>query len=223
MQVMESTLKPGKLVSLKTSITGLNVNYRRHVLEAEHVTAAGTLEAKWETQKRVLDAAEHDLAKKARADARNAIASACVQSEFGLLCPESNTEKLDYAIARANAIVDGFNSVAKLSHISVYIMAGKIESHDQHAIRAINSEVRDLLLDMESGIGRADVKMIREAANKATRLTAMLMQEPAAHLETAIEFARDTAREIVKNADGGGAIGVEALAVIADTTKYFAF
>ena len=222
MQVAESTLRPGMLVSLKTSITGLNVNYRRNVLEAEHVTADGKLQAKWETEKLVIDANEHDMAKKARADARNAIAAACVLSDFGLLCPESNESKLKDAIAKANAIIDGFNSVSKLSRISVYVMTGKIESHDANAIRAINSEVRDLLLDMESGITRNDPKVIRDAANKARNLTAMLMQEAAAHLETAIEFARDTARHIVKHSNGG-AVGTEALAVIQDAARYFAF
>jgi hypothetical protein len=212
---MESTLRPGSLVSLKTSITGLNVNYHRNVLEAEHTTADGKLQAKWETEKLVLDAAEHEAAKKARADARNAIASACVQSDFGLLCPESNASKLQDAIAKAIAIVAAFNATAKLSHISVYTMLGKIEHASPDAVNAINSEVRDLLMDMESGIINNNVKMIRDAANKARALTAMLTNDPATKLETAIEWARDTARAIVKDGNGG-AVAAEAVNVIAE-------
>ena len=220
MQVFESTLRPGMLVSLKTSITGLNVNYKRRVLEAEHITDGGQLQAKWETDKLVLDAAEHDAANKARADARNAIAAACVQSDFGLLCPQDRADKLKDATEKANGIIAAFNATAKLSNISVYVMTGKIETMDREAIRAIHSEVRDLLMDMASGIQRLDVKMTRDAANKARALLAMLVEAPAASLEVAIDFARDAARAIVKDGNAG-AVGVEAIAVITDTLAMF--
>jgi len=220
MQVFESTLRPGMLVSLKTSITGLNVNYKRRVLEAEHISPDGSLQAKWETDKLVLDAAEHDAAKKARADARNAIAAACVQSDFGLLCPQDRDDKLKAAIDKATAIVAAFNVTARLSNISVYVMTGKIETGEKEATRAINSEVRDLINEMTLGIQLQDVKRVRDAANKTRALLAMLTEAPAAALETAIDFARDTARAIVKDGNGG-AVGIEAVAVLSDTYQMF--
>ena len=221
MQVRESTIRDGSLVSLKTTIAGLNVNYRRNVLEAEHIDANGQLQAKWETEKLVLDAAEHEAAKKARADARNAIASACVHSDFGLLCPVTNMDKLGECIAKANGIIEAFNNTAKLSRISVYVMTGKIENGDGQASRAIHSEVRDLLTEMVCGVASCDVKRIRDAANKAKNLSTMLSDEATAQLETAIECARDTAREIVKNGNAG-ALADEAASVIKTAEAYFA-
>src|SRR5690348_7110755 len=45
-----TTLRPGLLVSLKTSIVG-NTEYRRVQLEADHVTEEGTRRARWETER----------------------------------------------------------------------------------------------------------------------------------------------------------------------------
>jgi len=221
MQVITSTIKPGMLVSLKTTISGLNVSYHRRVIEAEHVTADGKLQASWETDKLVLDAAEHDLAKKARADARNAISAACVHSDFGLLCPMENEEKLNAAIAKATDIIAAFNKQAKFSKISVYALTGKIEVNDVQAVAGINSEIRDLLMDMESGVTNGDVRLIREAANKARGFMPMLVAEPAAFLESAIEMVRDVARAIVKDGSAPEVLRAESVMAINDAMGTF--
>src|SRR6516165_9924474 len=102
-----STLRPGLLVSLKTSIRG-NVKYDATVLEGEHFTADGAMEKRWETTKHIADPAEHERAVKARSKAAATVRGVCSHSAFGLLCPENRTAKLDEAIAEARRIADEF-------------------------------------------------------------------------------------------------------------------
>jgi hypothetical protein len=192
-----STLRPGLLVSLKTSISG-NVQYRKTDLERDHITDTGAREARWETQRIVYDPEEHERAVKVRGQCRWAVGSVCSTSEFGYLCPEQNEDKLDAAIAEAQRLADEFNDGAKLTHISVYVMKGRVEQDDVQAIRAINAEVRDLLTEMSDGIERMDPKKVREAANKAKNLGQMLSPEASAKIQDAIEAARSAARMIVK-------------------------
>lgn len=56
-----STLRPGLLVSLKTSCTG-NVSYTRADIEAGHMTEEGKKRAKWETERTIEDPIEHEAA-----------------------------------------------------------------------------------------------------------------------------------------------------------------
>lgn len=219
MQV-NTTLKPGLLVSLKTTITG-NVSYFRKTIEGEHVTANGELRASWETEKKVLNAAEHDLAKKARADARNAISAACSISAFGLLCPVDNEAKLKEAIGKAQDIVNSFNQTATLSEIALYVIVGRIADDDADAEKAINSEVLDLLMEMDAGLEAKDVKATRDACNKARYLLAMLTEAPARALQGAIDASREAASKIVKNGDAAE-VGVMARNTLETTMAYFA-
>ena len=82
-----STLRPGLMVSLKTSIQG-NVNYRTLTLEGDHITETGERKARWETERTVTDPVEHEAAIRARSLARSKIQCVCANSAFGLLCPE---------------------------------------------------------------------------------------------------------------------------------------
>ena len=196
MTINTSTLRPGLLVSLKTSVRG-NVSYQRKDIEAEHQTDDGKSQAKWETERVITDAAEHDAAIKARTKARVMVTSVCTASAFGLLCPESAGDELEKAIAGARKVADDFNAEAKLTRLSVYVITGRIAQDDVEAVKAINSEVRDLLADMEEGIKNCDVKAIREAASKARSLGSMLSLEAAAKIQIAVDAVRLSARKIV--------------------------
>ena len=192
------TLKPGLLVSLATSIRGLNVKYNKTDTEAEHVTADGQKRAKWETERTIRDPEEHERAKIARGKCRTLITGVCAWSEFGLLCPEEKISALEQAIAESRKIADEFNATAELSRIRVNILKGKIASNDLEAVRAINGEVRDLLEDTQRGIRNADVKVIRDAANRLRGIGAMLSDDAKARTQVAIDAARDAARKIAK-------------------------
>lgn len=95
-------------------------------------------------------------------------------------------------------MAEEFNSVARLTRVSVYVMVGRIAADDVEAVRAINSEVRDLLADMEMGIRDLDVARIRKAADKAKEVGSMLSPDAMARIQIAIDVARSTARKIVK-------------------------
>lgn len=192
-----STLRPGLLVSLKTSLRG-NVQYVRRDVEEEHVTADGGQVAKWETERTIADAAEYEAARKAQHKASAIIRGVCARSAFGLLCPEADASKLEQAIADANKVADEFNKGAKLSRLSVYAITGRIAPDDAEAVRAINSEVRELMGDMQDGVKKLDAKAIREAASKAQGIGTMLSTDARERVAAAIKAARAAARKIVK-------------------------
>lgn len=192
-----STLRPGLLVSLKTSIRG-NVKYATQTLEEDHVTAEGARKARWETERTVTDPEEHERAIKARGKARVAVTSICAQSAFGLLCPESKARELEAAIAEARRITEAFNSTASCTAINVYVIAGRVASDDVEALRAIHSELRDLLDSMAEGVKALDAQAIRDAANKARSVSGMLTPAAAERVQEALDVARKAARAIVK-------------------------
>lgn len=197
MALQVSTLRPGLIVSLKTNLTG-NVIYRRLDIEPEHLTDEGSKRAAWETTRVIEEPEEHDRAIKVRSRCRSLITGVCAASSFGLLCPERDADKLEEAIRQARELAEEFNAGAKLTRIGVYIIVGKVNPDDVEAIRAINSEVRDLLDAMKQGVQALDVKVVRESANKAREMSEMLSPAASERLQDAIRVARSAARRIVK-------------------------
>jgi hypothetical protein len=195
-----STLRPGLLVSLKTSIRG-NVSYDHRDIERDHLTEDGSQLARWETERVISDPAEYEAATKVRSKVRSIISSVCATSAFGLLCPENAFDQLDAAIIEARKLADDFNADAKLTRVRFNVMAGRIASDDVEAVRAINGEVRDLLADMAEGIRNLDVKAVRDAADQARNIGRMLNPDAQARIQEAIDAARSTARQIVKAGD----------------------
>lgn len=202
MALQHSTLRPGLLVSLKTSIHG-NVSYAKRTIEEDHLTATGAKLAVWETERKIADPEEHEKATKARRKATQIIRSVCTESAFGLLCPEDKAETLEVAIKDARRVADEFNGGAGLSRIDLYVITGRVAQDDVEAVRAINSEVRDLMESMQEGIKNLDVKEVRAAANKARSLGQMLSADASEKIKAAIEVARQSARKIAKAADEG--------------------
>lgn len=197
MTIQSNTLRPGLLVSLKTSIAG-NVRYAQAVIEAEHKTEAGEAKARWETERTIVDPVEHEAAKVARSKASALIRGVCATSAFGLLCPENAAPDLEKAIAEARALADTFNEGAKLSRISVYVITGRIAPDDVEAVKAINSEISELLAEMATGVQNLDVKAVRDAASRAKRIGSMLSPDSEARVRIAIDTAREAAKKIVK-------------------------
>jgi hypothetical protein len=182
---------------LKTSIRG-NIRYDHRDIEREHLTEDGRQLAKWETERTISDPIEYEAATKVRSKVRSVISSVCATSAFGLLCPEKSAGNLDNAIAEARRLIEEFNASAKLTRVRVYIIAGRIASDDVEAVRAINSEVRDLLAVMAEGVRNLDVKAVRGAADRARDIGRMLSPDAQTRIQSAIDAARGAARQIVK-------------------------
>lgn len=197
MTLQTTTLRPGYLVSLKTSLTG-NVSYTRVDIEPERTNEAGETRARWETAKTVTNAAEHDAGTQARNAARTVITRVCSSSSFGLLCPEARSGELTEAIAEARRITDKFNQTARLTRLAIGVIVGRVADNDVEAVRAINSEVRGLLDEMESGLRRLDVAAVRDAASRAREIGQMLTPGAAERVQKAIDAARSTARRMVR-------------------------
>lgn len=198
-----STIKPGVLVSLKTTLSG-GVQYKRVDLEPDHGTASGGRLARWETVREIDDAAEHERAVEARSLARAAIIKHCCQSSFGLLCPNEKELDLAQGIADAQRIAQTFNDSSRTVTIDVYTLVGRVASDDVEAARAIGAEVRGLLEAMQEGISKADAEAIRESANKARMIAGMLSDTVQSKVKDAIGEARQAARDIVKRIEKAG-------------------
>jgi hypothetical protein len=192
-----STLRPGLLVSLKTSTAG-NVAYDKRDIERDHMTKKGERLAKWETERKIADPAEWERSQDVRSKSASMIRSVCSWSAFGLLCPEADAERLETAIRDARKLVQEFNDSAKITRLSVNVLTGRIAPDDVEAVRAINSEIRDLMADMEAGLQNLDVKAVRAAAQKAKGIGNMLTPNAQARIQVAIDLARKSAKEIVK-------------------------
>lgn len=190
-----TTLRPGLLVGMSTSIKG-NVKYDKTVIEDDHLTEDGVRKAVWETKRTVIDPDEQDRATKVRTKARGLVISVCSSTAFGYLCPESATLELDKSIADARKLCDEFNRSSQVSKIYFYAITGRIAPDDLQAVRAINAEVRSLLSDMEEGIKNLDVKAVRDAADRTKQLGSMLTPEAQARIQIVIEKARATATKI---------------------------
>lgn len=193
-----TTLRPGFLVSLKTSLRG-NVHYIKTDLDAGGKDGTDTSVARWETVRTIEDAKEHEAGKKARAKAAGLIRSVCKQSAFGLLCPEVDSQKLEQAIEASRKVVDDFNATAKLSRISIYVLTGRVMPDDVEAVRAINSEIRELMAEMERGVEGNNVDAIRDAASRVKGIGEMLSAEAQAKVQIAVETGRAVAKKIVKD------------------------
>lgn len=194
MTIKSETLRPGFLVSLKSSTTG-NVQYIKTEI-ASGTRADGASEATWETTRIIIDEPEHDRATKARTKARSIVTSVCTSSAFGLLCPEDKAEQLEASVRAARKVAEEFNETSKLSKVHVYVITGRVASDDLEAVKAINSEVRELMDDMQTGLRNLDVKKIRDAASKVKSIGQMLSPEMEARVRIAVDTARKTASQI---------------------------
>lgn len=203
MPLATSTLRPGFLVSLKTSLRG-NVHYDRTDLTP---VGEGAGVQEWKTKRTIEDVEEFERGKRARTRAGSTIRSICSQSAFGLLCPEVDVDKLEAAIAEARKIVDDFNAEAQLSRISIYVLTGRVMPDDVEAVRAINSEIRELMADMAAGVGSGNVDAIREAASRVKGIGEMLETEAQTKVEMAVRTARDAAKQIVRDREHEGSGG----------------
>lgn len=201
MTIQATTVRPGFLVSLKTNVSG-NVNYSTNTLES----AADR--ARWETTKTIADPVEHDNAIKARSKVRTIVGAICASSSFGYLCPEEKGEELLKAIAEARKVADDFNRTSRFSTVSCSVLIGKIAASDAEAVRAINEEVAELLAGIKDGLGNFDVKKIRDNANKAKELAAMLSDGARASVQRSIDAARKAAREIAAAQKSGETAGL---------------
>lgn len=233
MTTASTTIRPGLLVSLKSSVVG-GVTYQRVNLDADVpcddcesyrkssgaadpacatcrgsgvAVAAADADSevkRWETRRIIDDKAEHERAVKCRSAALARIRKVCSATSFGLLCPAEQEAALDIAIADARAIVDAHNAVAKSTRVSVYALKGRVASDDAEAARAITSEIGALVTRMTDGINAFDPNAIREAAKRARELSAMLSDDKAAKIDAAIEQARKAARTIVRRIEVEG-------------------
>jgi len=215
-----STLRPGLLVSLSVSSEG-NVSYDKVDLENMR-TNRGAAVAKWETTRTIDDPDELERARKAQSKARSAISSVCVHTAHGLLCPTADRDLLDRAIAEARNIVETFNSTANITRVRLYVMTGEIAQDDLSAVQAINREVADLLETMARGVNNLDVRVIRDAADRAKQVGGMLTPDAEARIQLAVDTARKVAVDIVK-AGEAAAMEIDRAAIRKITEQRTAF
>lgn len=192
-----SVIRPGLLVSLKTTIVG-GVSYQRIDLDTDKPVESGMEVTRWETRRVIEDKAEHDAATKCRSTATALINKECSNTSFGRLCPTDQEGALDAAIARARKLVDDHNATAKHTRIGIFVLKGRVASDDAEAARAITQEIGELVQKMDAGIKAFDPEAIRDAANRAREISSLLSDEKKTKIDGAIAQARKAAREITR-------------------------
>jgi hypothetical protein len=190
-----STIRPGLLVNIRTSIKG-NVSYLK--TEENVISTDGAEVIEWTTERTVKDPKEQKAAVEVRSKARNLIVGVCAATEFGLLCPEADRSKLEEAYVKARKLCADFNATARTTRVKFNAIAGYIAPDDVEAVRAINGEVRDLLTEMQEGIERLDVERVRDAAQRAKKLGNMLSAEARERIADAVSSVRKVAKDIVE-------------------------
>lgn len=199
-----STIRPGILVSIKSTVSG-GVEYNRVDLAADGLPAAeGADVSRWETTRVITDPVEHARAVKTRSQAQGLIRKVCSETTFGLLCPNDQEGALNAGIAAAKAMIDEYNRTATHTQIGLYVLKGRVASDDAEAARAITREIADLVVKMDQGISALDADSIRKAADRAREMSAMLSDDAKAKANAAIEQARKAARAIVKRIEKEG-------------------
>ncbi len=200
------TIKPGLLIALRSTVTG-GVSYSRRDLlvdDASMPAQEGAAASKWETTRVIQDPEEFTRAGKARSAAVALVRGVCVATSFGLLCPSDREEALGQAFEKARAIQVEFNASANYTRFDLHMMRGCIAASDEQAVRTINAELAGLVGELTNGIDKLDPKAIRDAADRARQLAAMLSPEREKVVSEAVAAARAAAREIVKRVEKKG-------------------
>lgn len=200
--MQQSLIRPGLLVSLKTSLAG-GVTYEQTVLDPDHPEGAARV-AQWQTRRTIVNAAEHAAATVARSRTRTLIRAACIDTAFGLLCPADNEEKLAEAIAEAQVVANAHNATARCTRVEFWVLTGRVADTDEAASRAIGAEVRSMLDAMEEAVRAADPSAIREAATRAKRMAGMLTDKAGEAVKDAVDEVRAVARDIVRRVEKSG-------------------
>lgn len=200
MQTMSSiavnTIKPGILVSLKSTVTG-GVNYERNDLRAE-TAATGAEVRHWKTTCYTADPDEHARATKVRNRAIYCVRSLCADTALGLVCPLEREVELRAAIEDMRRIVDEYEATARYTHVRVTVYRGTVDATDAENVNAVAEEVARIVSYMAEALARRDVKAIRDAATDAASLAMIVSDDAAQKLVRAIEAARDAANQIAK-------------------------
>ena len=197
-------LKPGLLLSLKAKIVG-GIEYDTN--DVDEAREGNRAVKRWETTKTVYDEVEMKSAEEVRKDARNEIARECIATEFGAIFPSSKSrEALDAAILRAKKMAGDFNETAKYTRVKIMVLCAQIMDNDFDAAQALTGEVADLLATMDKAIASADAEGVRDACNRAIKLSMMLDESTAAKASEAIKAARRAAKQIVKRIATGGEV-----------------
>ena len=190
------TIKPGYLVSVKTSRQG-GVKYL-HSNQDKRFDGKKREISKWETTRLIDDVVEFDRAANEQLGANYLIAKCCIRTPFGYVCPEEDIIKLDEAIKEAHLKINAFNATAQHTTLYVRVLKGKIAANDSEAFKAITGEIRELATKISAGITTADIKQIREAASMAKSMGRMLDTKLQSDVNDVVKAARAAARLVTK-------------------------
>ena len=198
----EVTIKPGFLISIKTTCNG-GVQYQRMDIDTKG-DGNGREITEWQTTRVIEDKDEHQRSVLVRAKCSNMLRLACISTPFGYICPESKMDSFMEIYEDAQRRALEFNASASYTRITVNMMRGRIATDDDAAIKSMMSEMETLAQTMTSAIARGDVKAIRDAATMAKQMGGMLDETAQEKVTKAVEAARKAARDIVKRVEKKG-------------------
>lgn len=195
-------IKAGYLVSSKTTLCG-GVHFTR--TEYNKNKEGERAVTKWKTTKVIDSPDEYRRGEEIRNRINYLVYRVCVLTSFGLLCPSKKKKELEEAIAEGAKLARDYNRTARYSRITPYIFWTQILNDNEDNLKALSSEIREMLDTMKDGIlniGKKplkdSIKEIKKAADKAKRLTEVLDDSYTGKINVAVEEARKAAREITK-------------------------
>jgi hypothetical protein len=204
-------MKPGILVDLGTTVTG-GVHYQREEID-EHVEEDGTEVVEWNTKRMMEDAEEHREAARLRSQIVRLFYAICTKTGRGaLLCPDSREDELNEAIGKAHEIADEFNAKASYTFVDFDIFKGRISETDEENTRALANQIKRMLDDIDEGVRGCDPKLIRDARNRAKKISQMIDNGQARRVTAAAEAATEAANQIAKRVIREGENGEKVIA-----------
>lgn len=198
-------LRPGFLVCFSTRVENGVEHLKSQV--REEVLPDGAVRKEWQAATIIHDPEEFKAVSVLRSRVRNIMKGVTTNTGFALMCPREDEQRLSAAITEMDALALGWNETSKVYKLRVSTVLAEIAENKADAIKAIKSEVVDLLARMEAATRAGSVRDIRAAANEAAQKVALLdleSEDGDDEIAQALAVARGVARKIVKRVEKGG-------------------
>ncbi len=186
-------IEPCYLVRDRISVDR-GVTYHRRDISNE-VLEDGSEQATWETDRHYKNRAETKAANAIYMKARNRIRQVCLVTDIGFVCPLWKQSELDLAVAEAKALIDDFNSTAKVCHISFLVVCTRLDNDNTEGV----SLIQDTLVRSTELIKTALTNFDPKAAKESLTLTKQMIDvlaDPATKAE--LTKVRAEASELCK-------------------------
>jgi hypothetical protein len=152
----------------------------------------------WESERIIADKEEYDAAVSLRSKCLYAVRKLGRPTAVGILISADRINEIDEELAKWKTETDEFNGKAKHCEVENFIMKFYISGDNTEVLKMMLRDLGELLNDLTVAMSKADPKSIREVIVKLKNFDELLPDVTAKVVGTAIEGARELARNISK-------------------------